>query len=75
MTDLAGISGKQVVRAFTKIGYTVVRQKGSHVRLKHKDDPNRRPITIPLHKEIGVGLMYRFIRDAGITSEEFKKLL
>lgn len=64
-----------MVRALEKIGYITLRQKGSHVRLKHPRDPSRRPVTIPLHKELGIGLAHRLIRDAGLSLEDFMELL
>lgn len=75
MTELAGISGKRALQAFMRLGYAVVRQRGSHVRLRHRTDPARRPITIPLHKEIGIGLMPRLIKDAGVDIKNFLELL
>ena len=74
MTILAGISGKQAIKRFEQIGYTVVRQKGSHVRLKHPKSNFHRPITIPLHKELGIGLLKQLIRDAGIDIKTFLNL-
>jgi len=38
------ISGQTAVKTFIKIGYQIIRQKGSHIRLHHK---TRRPLTIP----------------------------
>ena len=74
MTELADISGKEALRVFVRLGYRVIRQRGSHVRMKHHD-PSRHPLTIPMHKVIALGLMHRLLRDAGITMEEFKELL
>ena len=46
------VSGDDLIRALGKFGYVAVRQKGSHVRLRHASDPQRIPITIPLHDEV-----------------------
>ena len=69
------ISGEQAVKAFSRLGYQKVRQRGSHVRLRHPTDVNRRPLTIPLHKELKPGLLRRLISDANLTREEFMALL
>jgi predicted RNA binding protein YcfA (HicA-like mRNA interferase family) len=69
------ISGKGAVKAFRKIGYEVVRQKGSHLRLKDPNDPLHKPITIPDHKELKPGLLRKLIRDANLSLEDFLKLL
>lgn len=67
-------SGADAIRAFTKLGYEVSRQKGSHVRLRHPGDPSRKPLTVPLHKELDAGLLRALIRDAGISVERFMEL-
>ena len=42
------VSGQELIRALEKFGYVAVRQKGSHVRLRHSTDPQRLPVTVPL---------------------------
>jgi predicted RNA binding protein YcfA (HicA-like mRNA interferase family) len=64
------VSGDELVRVLAKFGYEVVRQKGSHVRLRHSSDPARNSITIPLHKEIAFGTLKRILRDADVTVEQ-----
>ena len=63
-------SGDDLIRALRKFGYEAVRQKGSHVRLRHPTDLKKLPITIPLHDEIAFGTLKRILRDAGITVEQ-----
>ncbi len=69
---LRGISGERAVRAFEKSGYVRKRQRGSHVRLLK---PGGTPLTIPLHRELKVGLLQNQIRKAGLTEEDFITLL
>ena len=66
------LSGREVIRALDKIGYRKVRQRGSHIRLKC---PDRTPLTVPDHKEIGRGLLRKILRDAKVSREEFLDLL
>ena len=63
------ISGAELIRALGKFGYVAVRQKGSHVRLRHATDPQRLPVTVPLHPEIAFGTLRRILRDASISVE------
>lgn len=74
MGELAGHSGKDVVKKFTKLGYQIVRQRGSHIRLRHNDGDKHQPLTIPNHKEIGVGLLKQIIKDANISVDVFLEL-
>jgi predicted RNA binding protein YcfA (HicA-like mRNA interferase family) len=69
------ISGAQLIRAIRKFGYEVVRQKGSHVRLRHSSDSRRTPITIPLHDEIASGTLRRILRDSQVTVEQLIEVL
>jgi len=75
MPKLPNISGNQAVKCFEKIGYQVIRQRGSHIRMCHKSDSAKRPLTIPGHKTLGKGLMRKLLRDAKLTVEEFSRLL
>lgn len=74
MPKLPIISGKQTVKKLEKIGYFIVRQKGSHLRLINNSNKNCKPITIPLHKELKTGLLNQIIKDADLSIDQFIKL-
>jgi predicted RNA binding protein YcfA (HicA-like mRNA interferase family) len=57
-----GVSGDRLIRALERLGYGVIRQKGSHVRLRHEGPPQHM-ITIPLHSPLRPGTLH------GILSE------
>lgn len=73
--DLPIISGKKLIKILIKKGYVQTRQRGSHVRLKHPNEQNRKPLTVPIHSEIKLGLLKAILYDADISLEEFKSLL
>jgi len=75
MSKLPIISGEKAVKCFEKLGYVVVRQKGSHIRMWHKSDKSKKPLTIPQHKVLGKGLLRKLVRDAEISVEGFNGLL
>ncbi len=75
MSKLPVISGEKAVKCFEKLGYVIVRQRGSHIRMWHRSDKSKKPLTIPKHKVLGKGLLRRLLRDAEISVEEFNKLL
>ena len=55
MTGLPVVSGAQLIRALERLGWETVRQRGSHVRLRH---PERQPfLVVPLHKELKRGTL------------------
>ena len=67
------ISGAQLITALGKVGWTAVRQRGSHVRLKHPDRPVA--LVVPLHRELKRGTLEGILRDAGIDREDFRRLV
>jgi len=73
-SKLPVVSGSECIRALEKVGYVVVRQKGSQVRLKEKNN-QRLPVTVPDHKELRPGLLKKMLKDADLTVEEFNELM
>lgn len=73
MPKLPVVSGNGVVQAFEKAGWNVARQKGSHVVLVKPG--SMYSLSIPLHDELGPGLLRDQIRKAGLTVDEFIVLL
>jgi len=71
MSLLAGISGRLAVKKLQKVGYVIVRQRGSHVRLRHPNSSIHKPLTIPLHPELKIGLLHQALQDAGIDIKQF----
>ena len=56
MPKLPVISGIKVVKALSKVDYEVDHQTGSHIILRHKEEPHRR-LTVPNHDEIAKGTL------------------
>jgi len=65
---------KKVIKLLSKIGFEVVRQRGSHIVMKHSDG---RVTVVPVHpgEDLGRGMLSKIIRDSRITREQFLKLL
>jgi predicted RNA binding protein YcfA (HicA-like mRNA interferase family) len=74
LSKLPVVSGKEVVKALAKLGYSVDHQRGSHIILRHSQPPHRR-ITVPNHHELAKGTLRGIIREAGLTVDEFVELL
>ena len=69
------ISGNEAIRALEKAGFIIVRQRGSHVRIKKVTSEKVIKITIPLHETLDRGTLKGIIRNAGLTVEEFINFL
>ncbi len=50
------LSGAELAKALGRLGYAVVRQTGSHVRLT-RDGPEQHHITIPAHDPLKLGTL------------------
>ena len=72
MPPLPVISGNACITALAKLGYTIVRQKGSHVRLACA---GRSPVTVPLHGQLDRGTLRSILRTAEISVDDFVKLM
>ena len=74
MSKLPVVSGREVVRALRQLGYEVDHQTGSHLILRQVRPPHRR-LTVPDHRELARGTLRAIIREAGLTVEEFRRIL
>jgi len=68
------LTGKELIRALKKVGFQVVRVKGSHHRLNH---PDGRVTTVPVHsgETIGPGLLGQILRDCEMTPAQLDAIL
>ncbi len=75
MSELPAVTGKEAIKAFEKIGFTVHRVKGSHYVLKKPS--HMYLLTVPVHrsKPLKLGTLRNLIQAAGISVEEFITLL
>ncbi len=73
MPKLPRVSGRQAVRALERAGWEVARQRGSHVVLTRARSIYT--LSVPLHRELGPGLLRSLLRKADLSVEEFRDLL
>ena len=70
MPKISGINHLNAVRALEKAGFRILRQ-GKHIVMSD----GIRILTIPRHNPVNAFTMGGIVRDAGLTAEQFKKLL
>ncbi len=68
---LPRLSGREVIKILSKIGFKTLRQKGSHIILVKENGKSKRGVVVPNHKEIDKGTLLEIIRQAGLTRDEF----
>lgn len=67
MSKLPVVSGKETIKALERLGFTITRQKGSHVVLRKGNIG----CVVPNHKEIKSGTLAGIIRQAGLSVDMF----
>ena len=75
MTKLPVLSGSEVVKVLSKIGYVHVRTKGSHAILHKQTEQGKITVPVPLHPELAKGTLKSIMRQAGLSLYDLMKLL
>jgi len=65
------LSGREVAKAFERLGWEIARQRGSHIVLIKEG--HMATLSVPDHKEVAKGTLRKLITRAGITIEDFLK--
>jgi predicted RNA binding protein YcfA (HicA-like mRNA interferase family) len=72
MPKLRRATAEEAIHALERLGFTQVRQKGSHVVLKKQISEGEIICVVPIHRrQLAVGTLQSIIRQAGITADEF----
>jgi len=65
------VSGKDMIRVLARAGFSFVRQRGSHVRMKKQLPTMKLNVTIPLHEELDRTTLGSILEVSRISEEEF----
>jgi predicted RNA binding protein YcfA (HicA-like mRNA interferase family) len=66
------LSGKEIIKVLSKIGFVPVRQRGSHVFMRH---PDGRRTVVPMHKEVNKSTLVDILSQTKLTKGDLLKLL
>jgi len=76
MPKLPVISGKEIIKSLSKIGFEWKRTAGSHaILIKIDKEKGKTMVPVPLHKELAKGTLKSIMRQTGINREELFELL
>jgi len=75
MSEFPSLSYVLVIKALQRLGFVVVRQKGSHIRLHKNSNGNLVKITVPAHKPIKSNTLRQILKQAYIDLTDFKNNL
>ena len=65
---------REVVRRLQAAGFSIVSQRGSHVKFAKQTDEGLLTATVPRHREVAAGTLRSILRQAGMDWEAFEKL-
>ena len=72
------VSADRLIRALEHLGYRVIRQKGSHVRLRNEVHPVH-AVTVPLHNPLKTGTLHGILAEVAqmrsVTVESIVEML
>ena len=74
MPKLPILSGKEMIKALSKIGFKHIRTKGSHAIL-NKTNNNKITIPIPLHPELAKGTLKSIMKQADLELDDLFRLM
>ena len=74
MTPRLRVTGRQLIRALSGVGFEVTRIRGSHHFLRHDDG---RANSVPVHagETMGPGLLSQILRDVKLMRHDLENLL
>jgi predicted RNA binding protein YcfA (HicA-like mRNA interferase family) len=75
VTKVPSLSYTEIVRALQRDGWTVVRQRGSHLRLQKRVRDEVLKLTVPAHRPVKRSTLARILKQARLDIEEFLELL
>jgi len=64
---LPRLSGAEAVRKLERLGFMVVRQRGSHIIMRRGTSG----CVVPIHRELKVGTLAGILRQAGVSTADF----
>jgi predicted RNA binding protein YcfA (HicA-like mRNA interferase family) len=65
----------KIVRALQRDGWTVVRQRGSHIRLQKRMGDEVLKLTVPAHRPVKRSTLAHILKQARLDVEQFLELL
>jgi len=76
MPGLKVLSGSDLLKSFTQIGFEIISQKGSHIKLRRITSGNKETLVIPNHKVIDRGTLKAILKQSSrfISGEQIENI-
>ena len=75
MSKVPSLPYTKIIRALQRNGWTVVRQRGSHIRLQKRMGDEVLKLTVPAHRPVKRSTLSHILKQARLDVEDFLELL
>jgi len=76
MPPLRKLSGKKLLKILcNKFGFSVLRQRGSHIIIAKETAAGKIGTVVPMHHELKIGTLKGILKQTGISEEEFMEFV
>ncbi|GBC92167.1 hypothetical protein HRbin15_00631 [bacterium HR15] len=75
MSKVPSLPYTEIIKALERVGWRVVRQRGSHIRLEKQVGEEVLRLTVPAHRPVKRSTLSHILKQAGLSVEDFLELL
>ncbi len=75
MKHLPVVTSRDVLAALHRAGFVDIASEGGHRQLRRPDGGHRVTVPVHGHQDVPPGTLRSILRQAGLTSEEFARLV
>lgn len=68
-------SARVILSALQRSGFTIISQKGSHIKLFKRIEDKSFTVIVPNHKEVAIGTFNSILKQAGMSRKELEKFI
>lgn len=68
-------SARIILSALQRAGFSIITQKGSHIKLFKRENDKSNTVIVPNHKEIALGTFNSILKQAGMSRKELDKFI
>ncbi len=67
-------SARELIHRLRKLKFTIISQKGSHIKLRGIREGKLQTVIVPNHKQIALGTLTSILKQASITKKELDEV-
>lgn len=68
-------SARVILSSLQRAGFSIISQRGSHIKLFKREGDKSFTAIVPNHKEIAIGTFNSILKQAGMNRKEFEKFI